>query len=277
MFRFLINSLAFGLLILTAGCSSQNNSALTYEYRSYPSFHAGYWVDFDPGMKKISFHMDHKVYLIDKASARGCKMMDSAQIRRIQDYIPKGFTSVKLLGNTESGRLLKLFNKLLKCEQKESVGLDGISDVFIKNNGTERIKNSFWSPGKDSKAGHLIIALTDAIIKIYSDNSDVADAIEDSRRYLDDKDFIVESKDPLYIKLLKAQHSCTDLRKEVDKLPKAREIYIDLTNLEGHGDKCITTVFQEKYDSIRWIAPNLFEFFHKIIGNKKPSSDGRDR
>ena len=112
-------------------------------------------------------------------------------------------------------------------------------------------KKIFYSPNKSSEEGKLIIKTYDIVAQLFKDQTKLEDAIENSQRYFTNKNFILKSTNPLYIKVL--NDDCDELEIEINKLPQAKKIFVDLTNFHKDKDECLEKIIRKKYSKIKWI------------------------
>ena len=257
------------LFITNYSCTNSKSSPVQeYEYNSYPSFHEGFNVKFNPKKNEITFEKHFNVYLADSIRGREYfQIMDSISIDKIKKYIPQGSTETKVISDYESRELSKLFEKLVICSNEENIpGCDGITNYFsVIENEKTKSQCKYWSPREDSDIGKAIITLSDILYSIYKENSEALNCIEDSRRYLDNKSLVVRSENPLYIKLLESHSNFKRLEKDIEDLPKAQQIFIDLTNYEGEDRMRVATAFRKKYGKIKWITSNMFMDYEYIF------------
>lgn len=249
------------LVLILYSCESKNSTEKYFFYSS-PSFHDGFNIELDIKNKKVFASENYRYFFADSVSPTLFKFIDSLDAKSVKNYLPKASKISADINDRQFEKLKDNLNKLLDyklSEREKFPPNDGIT-IFVEDsldNKNER-KNTFYTPSKDSKQGKIITETYSLLLEIFKNKTVVEEGIENSERYFDDKLIKVKSKNPLYVKVLENRdEGCETLDKEIEKLPPAKKIFLDLTNFAGDR-KCIEKVFRKKYSKIKWISKNSF-------------------
>lgn len=233
-----------------------------------PAFHESLHIDIDYAKKEIKLNKGNMTFVADSLDNETFEMIDSVRFEKIKNLVPKGVSETKKLTDKQFQSLNVIIQKLGSCNETEEdeIGLDGTTIYVTKmSNGGKEKTCRYW-PGTGNKD---FIALFSLLEEIYIDNSILLDAIENNFRYISNRTIKVVSTEPLYIKLLSFRCECNEFMGIIDTLPKADEIYLDMTNYHGDDIECIPQIIRRKYKHIRWIINDPFDKrLTKIYGYK---------
>lgn len=234
------------------GCSDKQKSETeNIIFYSSPSFYSGFKIELN-NAKEIIASIPYEYGLADSISRTNWRFMDSSDLKSIKHFLPK---EIKYTVKPEYSKFKEVENilqKLSKFKNDKFPPEDGITICLeTKINKKLMTKKIFYSPNKSSEEGKLIIKTYDIVAQLFKDQTKLEDAIENSQRYFTNKNFILKSTNPLYIKVL--NDDCDELEIEINKLPQAKKIFVDLTNFHKDKDECLEKIIRKKYSKIKWI------------------------
>jgi hypothetical protein len=238
----------FFFIFTIISCSDKKKSeSENIIFSSSPSFYSGFKIELDNNSKKIIASIPYEYSLADSISPKTWKFMDSTDLASIRAFLPKEIKFETKPEDAEFKELEHILQKLSKLNANELRPEDGIN-IYLE---TKNSKKLFYSPNRNSEKRKLIIKAYDVIAKLFKDQTKLEDAIENSQRYFNDQIFIVKSTKPLYVKFL--NDNCAELENEINKLPLAKTIFVDLTNFNKDKNECLEKIIRKRYSKIKWI------------------------
>ena len=271
------------ILVLIVSCQSklddkpkkekqQNRAVEILNFKSasisiYPSFDQSLHIEIDCEKREIKLNKSADVFVADSLSTDSFTIIDSGRYKKIQNFLPKGISETKKLTDLQFKKVNTFLNKFGNCTDKETaIGPDGTT-MFVSLTSKDLKTNEckYWLGGGTQEIVDLIIVLEE----VYDSNSILVDAIEMTSRSLFYRVLKVKSKNPLYVKLLRSPRECFEMSEIMDSLPKAKEIFVDMTNYRGQDLSCITVALRNKYKHIRWIVNEPFDEHQEHIINGK--------
>lgn len=267
------------LLIVFVSCESKlelkpviekhkNSVVNTNNFKSgsisiYPSFDQRLQIEIDFEKHEIKLNKSADVFVADSLSSDSFTIIDSNRYKKIKYFLPKGISETKKLNDLQFQKVNEFLAKFGNCSGIESeIGPDGTTMfVSLTSKDLKTNKCQYWLGGGGPELLDLFLLLEE----VYDENSTLVDAIEMTSRSLSYRVLKVKSTNPLYIKLLRSPRECFELSQIVDSLPKAKEIFVDMTNYHGQDLSCITVALRKKYKHIRWIVNEPFNEHHKHI------------
>ena len=248
--KYLMKQLIFIFLFSLAiiSCSDKKKSETEkIIFYSSPSFYKGFKIELNNNSKKIIASIPYEYALADSISPKTWRFIDSTDLESIRAFLPKEIKFEIKPEYSEFKELENILVELSKLKANEVAPEDGINiSLEIKN-----LKKTFYSPTRDSQKRNLIIKIYKIISKLFKDETKLEDAIENSQRYFSDQIFIVKSTKPLYVKFL--NDDCSNLENEINKLPAAKTIFVDLTNFNKNKNDCLEEIIRKRYSKIKWI------------------------
>ena len=240
-------------LITIISCSEKGKTETEkFTFYSAPSFYSSFKIELDNNSKKVIASIPYEYSLADSISKNTWKFIDSTDLESVRKFLPKEIKFEVQAENAKFNELKSLLNKLSKFKTDRFPPNDGIT-INLEFENTQKIKSNktFFSPNRSSEEGKLIIKTYEIISKIFKDETKLEDAIENSQRYFSDEIFIVKSTNPLYVKFL--NDNCDELENKINTLPKAKKIFVDLTNFNKDKNVCLEKTLRKKYSKIKWI------------------------
>lgn len=248
--------LLFSFLI-AIGCSKQASEK--YVFHSNPSFFRGFTLELDKTTEEISISVPANFFVSDTISKTNFRVIDSTEFEGIKKFLPQDSKFEYQLSKNDFSTLqnnLELLSQVKLSKEDMMPSTDGITIAVEKYIESKKSLNVFYSPRKDSKQGQIITDIYSQLVKIATNNSLVENAIENSQRYYGDKGIKIKSTNPLYIKVL--EEDCEELDKQIERLPAANKIYLDITNLRSFRDNCLELTLRKKYSKICLIGNEMF-------------------
>lgn len=239
------------------GCSRGKSEK--YIFYSNPSFFRGFTLELDETKEEISIYVPADFFVSDTISKINFRVLDSIEFEGIKKLLPQ---DSKFKYQLSPGDFSAIQNNLqllsqIKLDEKDMIPpTDGITIAIEKYTNSNKVVNVFYSPRKDSKQGKIISAVYSQLEIIATENNLVENAVENSRRYFEDVVIEIKSTDPLYVKVL--EEDCEELETQLKKLPEAKKIYLDITNLRSFRDNCLEAIFRKKYSKICLIGNEAF-------------------
>lgn len=233
----------------------------------YPSFDQSLHIEIDYEKREIKLNKSADVFVADSLSVNSFTIIDSSRYKKIQNFLPKGISETRKLSDLQFEKVNAFLHKFGNCTDEESeIGPDGTT-MFVSLTSKDLKTNEcrYWLGSGDQETFDLFILLEE----IYDENSTLVDAVEMTSRSLFYRVLKVKSKNPLYVKLLRSPRECFEMSQIMDSLPKAKEIFVDMTNYRGQDLSCITVALRNKYKHIRWIVNEPFDKHQEHIINGK--------
>ncbi|MCZ8169084.1 MAG: hypothetical protein ACK5RV_06730 [Flavobacterium sp.] len=250
MKRYLPLALIFYTIV---GCSEKEKTNIDkITFHSIPSFYNGFKLQIDKKSNNIVASIPYEYFLADSISKNTWRFIDSTDLESIKEFLPKEMRFQSKAIDSNSKKLENLLLRLSKFKSYEFPPNDGVTiHLEVENSKKLKTNKTFYSPNKDSEEGKLIMEIYKVISKIFKEETKLEDAIENSQRYFGEEFFIVKSTKPLYVKFL--DDNCLELESKIMTLPKAKTIFVDLTNFNKDKDECLEKVIRKRYPKIKWI------------------------
>jgi hypothetical protein len=268
------------------GCSDKKDNALKNQKNEiiklnfYPSFLDNLEMTFEIFSKdciKLTLKQDQSVFLFDSIEYLGDKTYSWVSFGNDSlglSLVKPNFIFEFLLTKKEYSEYKKYLDVIdINCVEKnmEDFGLDGITIKYEHNKESILKSGIFWTPSKYSRIGNACVNILTILEQSQSGIIEkTAEKIKLHFDYNDELIFKIISKDPLYIKILK-KPSESKIKKFIMRLPKANDIFIDMTNYYFYDEEkkdisLIEKEFKKKYKHLRWIMySNDFEKFNQLI------------
>lgn len=253
-------------LIIGLPLSAQNKDI--YTFSSGPSFHNGFSITVNRKSNLVQLKTQNNYLYLDtlKADYRDLPHLysDNETLEKNPQLLSNSvFDKLSSSENTE--KLIQNIEAMLKrCVyvSPEKYNFDGIFFSVSYNNKNCKIQ----SPSESEENGKNVLEILKIIKNIFQPNSFVNKYIFDSEMYIiDNKSFEIVSTKPLFIKIYRMPWiGCENFKSQIENLPEAEEVFIDITEFENPDKSCVINSFGEKYKNIKIIQIKEIDSFNTL-------------